>query len=66
MRHRRTLAAVFVALAVASCGGGGELDDSVPAPDAPLTPYVNVVDKADDLADQVNQHTSDLEGRLQP
>jgi len=65
MRYRSTAAAVVIALAAVACGGG---DSEVPATtdEDPVTPYGIVVDKAGNVADQVNQRTADLESQLQP
>jgi hypothetical protein len=66
MHIRNVFAAAVIAIAAVACGGG---DSDVPPAtvDAePETLYGKVVDKANTVADEVNQRTADLESQLQP
>ena len=67
MHARKAFAAVVIALAASACGGGSDSDAPVATVEAePVTVYGKVVDKANTVADQVNQRTADLESQLQP
>lgn len=67
MLARNVFAAVAIGLAAVSCGGGSDTEIPATTVDAePVTLYGKVVDKANNVADEVNQRTADLESQLQP
>lgn len=67
MQVRNVFAAAIIGLAAASCGGGSDTEiPAAPVDAEPVTLYGKVVDKANNVADEVNQRTAELESQLQP
>jgi hypothetical protein len=64
-RARRAVTTVLLVMSLASCSGGGsDPDPAAPGPEEPRTLQGQVLQDAQDVADQLEQRQADLESMV--
>lgn len=63
MRVRTLLMGLAVAVAIAACGGSADVDPVDPVVGESVTP-LSILDRARDVADQLENRQADLEAQL--